>query len=77
MAKLDWGMLQQQFLAEHAITGISPKEWCELKELNYALRRKKNAQKSQCAIVIYPLRRVMNPVMRMMMKTPLVCAITG
>ncbi len=36
MAKLDWGMLQQQFLAEHAITGISPKEWCELKELNSA-----------------------------------------
>lgn len=100
MAKPDWGMLQQQFLAEHAITGISPKEWCELKELNYATARryikissaqnaqktahkklrttqKKKAQKSQCARVIYPMRRVMNPVMRTMMKTRLVCAITG
>ncbi len=53
MAKPDWGMLQQQFLAEHAITGISPKEWCELKELNYATARRyikissaQNAQKT-------------------------------
>lgn len=29
MAKPDWGALQHQFLAEHARTGISPKEWCE------------------------------------------------
>lgn len=29
MAKPDWGALQDQFLAEHAKTGISPKEWCE------------------------------------------------
>lgn len=95
MAKPDWGMLQQQFLAEHAITGISPKEWCELKELNYATARRyikissaqnaqktahkklRTAQKKECAIVIYPLRIVMDQVMRMMMKTPLVCAITG
>lgn len=60
MAKPDWGMLQQQFLAEHAITGISPKEWCELKELNYATARRyikisraQNAQKTahkNCAL---------------------------
>lgn len=55
MAKPDWGMLQQQFIAEHAITGISPKEWCELKELNYSTARRyikissaQNAQKN-CA----------------------------
>lgn len=29
MAKPDWGALQHQFLAEHAKTGKSPKEWCE------------------------------------------------
>ncbi len=53
MAKPDWGMLQQQFIAEHAITGISPKEWCELKELNYSTARRyikissaQNAQKT-------------------------------
>ncbi|CAK7067003.1 MAG: hypothetical protein RRZ38_13965 [Hafnia sp.] len=27
MAKPDWGALQHQFLAEHAKTGISPKDW--------------------------------------------------
>ncbi len=29
MAKPDWGALQHQFLAVHAKTGISPKEWCD------------------------------------------------
>ncbi|MBV2190215.1 terminase small subunit [Providencia rettgeri] len=40
MAKPDWGTLQQQFLAEHAISGISPKEWCEDQGLNYATARR-------------------------------------
>lgn len=36
MAKPDWGSLQDQFLAEHAKTGISPKDWCQAQGLNYA-----------------------------------------
>ncbi len=28
------GALQQQFLTERAISGISPKEWCEDQGLN-------------------------------------------
>lgn len=39
MAKPDWGALQHQFLAEHAKTGISPKEWCEEQGLNAATNR--------------------------------------
>ncbi|EGD6368688.1 terminase small subunit, partial [Salmonella enterica] len=56
MAKPDWGALQHQFLAEHAKSGISPKDWCEAQGLNYATARRyikkptaqsaqKNAQK--------------------------------
>lgn len=40
MAKPDWGTLQQQFLTEHAKSGISPKEWCESQGLNYATARR-------------------------------------
>ncbi|MDM9284593.1 terminase small subunit [Providencia rettgeri] len=40
MAKPDWGTLQQQFLTEHAKSGISPKEWCEDQGLNYATARR-------------------------------------
>ncbi|WP_318372819.1 terminase small subunit [Enterobacter sp.] len=51
MAKPDWGALQHQFLAEHAKTGISPKEWCEAQGLNYATARrhikKPSAQSAQ------------------------------
>lgn len=36
MAKPDWGALQDQFLAEHAKTGVSPKDWCQAQGLNYA-----------------------------------------
>ncbi|QHP80658.1 terminase small subunit [Pectobacterium odoriferum] len=36
MAKPDWGALQHQFLADHAKTGISPRDWCEAQGLNYA-----------------------------------------
>lgn len=36
MAKPDWVALQHQFLAEHAKSGISPKDWCEAQGLNYA-----------------------------------------
>lgn len=59
MAKPDWGALQHQFLAEHAKSGISPKDWCEAQGLNYASAKryikiansgansqKKNANKS-------------------------------
>ncbi|NGF18073.1 terminase small subunit [Morganella morganii] len=51
--KPDWEVLQQQFLAEHSVTGISPKEWCEIQGLNYATARryikKPTAQKKECA----------------------------
>ncbi|HFE8995035.1 TPA: terminase small subunit [Raoultella ornithinolytica] len=40
MAKPDWGALQYQFLAEHAKSGISPKDWCEAQGLNYASARR-------------------------------------
>jgi len=40
MAKPDWGELQQQFLAEHADSGVSPKEWCEAQGLNYSSARR-------------------------------------
>ncbi|EPJ0400934.1 terminase small subunit [Providencia rettgeri] len=40
MAKPDWGTLQQQFLTEHAKSGIPPKEWCEDQGLNYATARR-------------------------------------
>ncbi|GLY59668.1 terminase small subunit [Pectobacterium carotovorum subsp. carotovorum] len=40
MAKPDWGELQQRFLSDHAKTGISPKDWCEAQELNYASARR-------------------------------------
>ncbi|HCM9271269.1 TPA: terminase small subunit [Enterobacter kobei] len=40
MSKPDWGLLQQRFLSEHAVTGVSPKDWCEAKGLNYATARR-------------------------------------
>lgn len=40
MAKPDWGALQDQFLAAHAKTGISPKDWCEEQGLNYTSARR-------------------------------------
>lgn len=40
MAKPDWGALQHQFLAEHAKSGISPKEWCDAQGLNYSSARR-------------------------------------
>ncbi|MCM8841866.1 hypothetical protein M4W13_07420 [Citrobacter cronae] len=40
MAKPDWGVLQNQFLAEHAKTGISPKELCEAQGLYYTSARR-------------------------------------
>lgn len=40
MAKPDWGVLQNQFLADHAETGISPKEWCDAQGLNYTSARR-------------------------------------
>lgn len=40
MAKPDWGALQDQFLAEHAKTGISPKDWCHAQGLNYSTAKR-------------------------------------
>ncbi|MCX9110646.1 terminase small subunit [Providencia rettgeri] len=40
MAKPDWSELQKQFLSDHAKSGISPKEWCEVQGLNYATARR-------------------------------------
>ncbi len=40
MAKPDWGAIQKQFLADHAITNISPKDWCEAQGINYATARR-------------------------------------
>lgn len=40
MAKPDWSELQQRFLSDHAKIGISPKDWCEAQELNYASARR-------------------------------------
>lgn len=69
------GTLQQQFLAAHAESGISPKEWCESQRLNYATARRyikkpaaQSAQKSLYVISQYQLRRVENKIVRMMMK---------
>lgn len=64
MAKPDWGELQQRFLSDHAVTGVSPKDWCEAQGLNYATARRyikkptaqkpaqkklRTAQKEKCA----------------------------
>jgi hypothetical protein len=46
----DWNRLNQQFLKEYAITGITVKEWCKKSNLNYDTARryiKPNAQNSQ------------------------------
>jgi phage terminase small subunit len=40
MAKPDWGARQDQFLADHARTGISPKEWCEAQGLKYSTAKR-------------------------------------
>jgi len=40
MAKPDWGAIQKKFLADHAITNISPKDWCEAQGINYATARR-------------------------------------
>lgn len=36
MAKQNWEALQAQFLAAHAETGVSPKEWCEAQGLRFS-----------------------------------------
>lgn len=40
MAKPDWGALQQRFLSDHAVTGVSPKDWCEAQGLNYSTAKR-------------------------------------
>ncbi|HIG9583235.1 TPA: terminase small subunit [Escherichia coli] len=50
MAKTDWEVLQQEYIAEYTRSGISPVAWCEARGLNYATARRyikkppKNAQ---------------------------------
>lgn len=71
MAKPDWGALQHQFLAEHAKSGISPKDWCEAQGLNYATARRyikkptaqsaqKNAQKNFLIVNSLPNRNALS-----------------
>lgn len=40
MSKPDWGTLQQQYIAAHSRTGISPVRWCEENGLKYATARR-------------------------------------
>ncbi|MDN0096608.1 hypothetical protein [Yersinia rohdei] len=40
MARPDWGAIQQQFLADHAKSNISPKDWCEAQGLNYSTAKR-------------------------------------
>lgn len=40
MARPDWGAIQKQFLADHAKSNISPKDWCESQGINYATARR-------------------------------------
>lgn len=40
MSKPDWGAEQQQYIAAHSRTGISPAAWCEERGLNYATARR-------------------------------------
>ncbi|MDS1913325.1 terminase small subunit [Enterobacter asburiae] len=58
MAKPDWGALQKQFLADHAKSGISPKDWCDEQGLKFSSAKRyikiagyktANSQKKQTA----------------------------
>lgn len=40
MAKSKWETLQAAFLADHAATGVTVKDWCEQKGLNYQTARR-------------------------------------
>lgn len=40
MAKTDWTQLNAEFLQEHAATGISAKDWCDSRGLNYNSARR-------------------------------------
>ncbi len=40
MARIDWLAMQEEFTAEHAASGISVKEWCEKRGLNYQSARR-------------------------------------
>ncbi|QKJ87416.1 hypothetical protein PMPD1_2474 [Paramixta manurensis] len=40
MAKHDWKALQEEFLREHAATGITAQEWCERRGLKYQSARR-------------------------------------
>jgi len=40
MARPDWGAIQKQFLADHAKSNISPKDWYESQGINYATARR-------------------------------------
>lgn len=40
MAKTDWAQLNAEFLQEHEATGISAKDWCDSRGLNYNSARR-------------------------------------
>ena len=40
MAKTDWAQLNAEFLQEHEATGISAKDWCDIRGLNYNSARR-------------------------------------
>ncbi len=40
MARPDWGAIQEKFLADHAKSNISPKDWCEAQGLNYSTAKR-------------------------------------
>lgn len=40
MAKTDWAQLNAEFLQEHEATGISAKDWCDSRSLNYNSARR-------------------------------------
>ncbi|HHQ4529689.1 TPA: terminase [Aeromonas hydrophila] len=40
MAKTDWAQLNSEFLQEHEATGISAKDWCDSRGLNYNSARR-------------------------------------
>ena len=40
MAKTDWAELNAEFLQEHEATGISAKDWCDSRDLNYNSARR-------------------------------------
>ncbi|AKA17295.1 hypothetical protein [Aeromonas hydrophila] len=49
MAKTDWAQLNAEFLQEHEATGISAKDWCDSRGLNYNSARRYLKSRGQSA----------------------------